>query len=101
MGRLGGFKLHQYSILNNGVGPIIPTQCLIWIYVSGQKPLYPFSGVTGHKLRATGGQMNAEVTEKHSSTLCISCMCIFVSTAVTTYSKLIMHVTLYCTKSTE
>lgn len=66
-----GFKLHQYSVLNNGVVQLSPAQWLIWIYVSGQKPLYPFSGVTGHKLRVTGGQMNAKVTGKHSSTLCI------------------------------
>lgn len=46
-----------------------PSQCLIWIYVYGQKPLYPF---TGHKKGVTRGQMNTEVTSKHiPSTLCI------------------------------
>lgn len=75
------------------------SQCLIWIYVSGQKPLYPFSCVTGHKLGVTRGQMNTEVIWKHiPSTHCICCYLevptVFVSTARTTLLYTLYHISI-------
>lgn len=67
-----------------GLVQLFPSQFLIWIYVNGQKPLYPF---TGHKLGVTRGQMNTEVTSKHiPSTLCI-CRYLYVLIGVHSCNK--------------